>query len=96
MKIGIDLRPLQGHNKYRGIGRNILELITALSKVDEKNDYIFYIFEELESPIDGVNFSSKFKYELKKVKFSKVDKRTDIYRYVFLDSYRIQLINLAY
>ena len=70
MKIGIDLRPLQGHNKYRGIGRNILELITALSKVDEKNDYIFYIFEELESPIDGVNFSSKFKYELKKVKFS--------------------------
>ena len=70
MKIGVDLRPLQGNNKYRGIGRNILELITALSKIDSKNNYIFYTFEELENPIDSMVLSSEFKYKIKKFKYS--------------------------
>ena len=70
MKIGVDLRALQGNNKYRGIGRNIRELITALSKIDSKNDYIFYAFEELENPIDSMVLYSKFKYKIKKFKYT--------------------------
>ena len=70
MRIGVDLRPMQGNNKYRGIGRNILELITALSKIDSKNNYIFYTFEELENPIDSMVLSSEFKYKIKKFKYS--------------------------
>ena len=79
MKIGVDLRPLQGNNKYRGIGRNILELITALSKIDSKNNYIFYTFEELENPIDSMVLSSEFKYKIKKFKYINIR----IYHYTF-------------
>jgi glycosyltransferase involved in cell wall biosynthesis len=75
MKIGVDLRALQGNNKYRGIGRNIRELITSLSKIDSKNDYIFYAFEELENPIDSMVLSSKFKYKIKKFKYSNLSQK---------------------
>ena len=75
MKIGVDLRALQGNNKYRGIGRNIRELITSLSKIDSKNDYIFYAFEELENPIDSMVLSSKFKYKIKKFKYSSLSQK---------------------
>jgi glycosyltransferase involved in cell wall biosynthesis len=70
MKIGIDLRPLQGHNKYRGIGRNIYNLIREISFIDNKNTYIFYAFEGKEEPIDYSALNKNFKYQIRKVKFA--------------------------
>lgn len=72
MKIGVDLRPLQSHNKYRGIGRNIQQLIKSLSKIDHKNEYIFYLFEDLEDPIKKLKLSKKLKFNIRKVKFNNI------------------------
>jgi len=43
MRIGIDLRSLEGGAQHRGIGRYVTELLHALSKIDNKNEYVFFL-----------------------------------------------------
>lgn len=71
MKIGIDLRPTQGHNKYRGIGRYIKSLLSEIISIDSTNQYIFYLTENIDSVLDELEIPKYFQYntiyvELKK------------------------------
>jgi len=68
MRIGFDLRTLQGHSRYRGIGRNVAMILKNISKIDKKNTYIFYLFEGLDNPLIDLELSKSFKYELRYVK----------------------------
>lgn len=43
MRIGIDLRSLEGGAQHRGIGRYASELLYALSKIDHTNEYVFFV-----------------------------------------------------
>jgi len=43
VKIGVDLRSLEGGAQHRGIGRYATELIQALSQVDHHNEYVFFV-----------------------------------------------------
>jgi glycosyltransferase involved in cell wall biosynthesis len=67
LKIGVDLRCLQGHSKYRGIGKYVMHTISEMAKIDIKNNYVFYIFENENSPINSLGLPSNFKYEIKRV-----------------------------
>ncbi len=50
MTIGIDLSPLQGPHRMRGIGYTILNLINNLpDDVRSRHQFIFYVFPEAES-----------------------------------------------
>ena len=61
MKIGLDLRPLQSHNEFRGIGRYISNLLSQLSIIDHKNHYKLYIYDELKNPLDNLKIPKNFK-----------------------------------
>jgi len=74
MKIGIDLRPLQSHNEFRGIGRYISNLIYQLSRIDDKNYFKLYIYEGLDSPIEKLQVADSFNYEVKRIKKPKQKK----------------------
>jgi glycosyltransferase involved in cell wall biosynthesis len=53
MRIAIDLSPLQGPHRLRGIGATIISFINNLSDKDKKdNEFIFYTLEEKASPLD--------------------------------------------
>ncbi len=43
MRIGVDLRSLEGGAQHRGIGRYASELLSALSKIDHTNEYVFFV-----------------------------------------------------
>lgn len=64
MKIGIDLRPTQGHNKYRGIGRYINSVLLEIMLQDHKNDYIFYLTKDLKSSLEEISIPDHFKYKI--------------------------------
>jgi len=64
MKIGIDLRALEGGIQHRGIGRYATQLIEALSEIDKNNEYIFFISDpSVEAPTFKLSqgFSSSIK-----------------------------------
>ena len=67
MRIGVDLRCLQGHSKYRGIGKYALSTISELVKIDTSNEYVFYIYQNYKNPLEDINLPKNFKYELKKI-----------------------------
>lgn len=51
MRIGIDARPLQGETQYRGIGKALEFLLTALVKqTSKKDEYIYYVDSGLPVP----------------------------------------------
>jgi hypothetical protein len=42
MKIAIDISPIQGPHRYRGIGYTVINFINNISKADrEKHSFIF-------------------------------------------------------
>lgn len=62
MRIGVDLRPAQGHNKYRGIGRYINSMLSEIVMLDSSNEYIFYFYKTLASPLESISIPKQFKY----------------------------------
>lgn len=53
IKLGIDLRPLQGETQYRGIGKTLLYTLNALVSQNLKDiDYVFYINKGSDLPTD--------------------------------------------
>lgn len=52
MRIGIDLRPLQGETRYRGIGKTQEFLLSALARLPEQSqhNFTFYIDAKIEKP----------------------------------------------
>ena len=63
MRIGIDIRPLQGHHKVRGIGMHIHALVRwIMSDYNGDDTFVFYIYEDLQNPLDEFPISNT-KYE---------------------------------
>ena len=62
MRIGIDLRPLQSGHRFRGIGTYTRQLIEHIAKVDQRNNYIFFLDKGKISP--GFSLVDNFKYKL--------------------------------
>jgi glycosyltransferase involved in cell wall biosynthesis len=99
MKIGIDLRPLQSHNEFRGIGRYISNLIYQLSRIDDKNYFKLYIYEGLDSPIEKLQVADSFNYEVKRIKKPKQKKcKLDIFfkQYQSIDQDAIKDIDVFF
>ena len=66
MKIGIDTRPLQGPDRYRGIGSVTFGLIAALLKFFPENTYYFYAYPEDKAVISDL-FSKYGQFVLKEL-----------------------------
>lgn len=50
MRIGIDVRPLQNENRYRGIGQALGYTLEELAKLGRKHKFVFYIDKALPAP----------------------------------------------
>ena len=71
MKIGIDLSPLQGPHRLRGIGSVIINFMNNLSVEDKKdNDFVFFIEPEGEFNNDPLEFIDleNTNYDVRKIK----------------------------
>jgi glycosyltransferase involved in cell wall biosynthesis len=56
MKVAIDLTPLQGPHRMRGIGATVINFINNISEDDKaKNEFVFYIHGDKESPLELLN-----------------------------------------
>ncbi len=75
MKLGIDLRPIQGETFYRGIGKSLFYFIQNLSTVDIKGiEFIFYVNKGEKIP-DDLNLPSNSSFvELSPRKLGNVPK----------------------
>lgn len=60
MRIGIDIRPLQDKSKFRGIGYYLSHLLTELSKIDRRNEYLLYLYSKASL---NLKLSPKFRYK---------------------------------
>lgn len=58
MRIGVDARPLR-EKQTSGIPRYVASLLTALAKIDSKNEYVLYAHKEFEASY-GDNFTRKY------------------------------------
>ncbi len=71
MKIAIDLSPLQGPHRMRGIGYTVIHFINNISQEDRAaNEYVFYVLpDSLQEydPLDPLDLQG-FTYELKELK----------------------------
>ncbi len=66
MKIGIDLRAMERGSSasHRGIGRYGTELLEALSHIDHKNEYVFFVSHPKALPPE-LKLNAEFKHEHK-------------------------------
>lgn len=71
MKIGIDIRPLQGSSKTRGIGIYITSLVRAISEIDRKNEYVLFIDEDSTKEYLRVDDKMRYHYVVIKAKTNK-------------------------
>lgn len=67
LTIGIDLRPLQGLHRYRGVGVHIRRLVKAISELGTTNTFILYMVEPYHKVLADLELSPKFKYEVRTV-----------------------------
>ena len=68
MRVGFDLRTLQGHSRFRGIGRYVAMILKKISEIDKDNTYILYLFEDLDNPLSSLDLEKSFKYEIRYLK----------------------------
>jgi glycosyltransferase involved in cell wall biosynthesis len=68
MRVGFDLRTLQGHSRFRGIGRYVAMILKKISQIDKDNTYILYLFEGLDNPLSSLDLEKSFKYEIRYLK----------------------------
>lgn len=64
MKIAIDLRPLQGLNRYRGISVYLESLLRTLAKIDLVNDYLLVVRGD-DKLIRQLKLPTHFRYKIK-------------------------------
>lgn len=64
MTIGIDIRPLQMHHRYRGIGMHMIKFVERLPKlVQGIHTVIFYEYEGMEDWRNAVVLPKNFRYQ---------------------------------
>jgi len=90
VKIGVDLRPAQGHNKYRGIGRYINSILSELVVLDTGNEYTFYFTKTLPNPLEEINIPKEFQYNTVYVP-QKVSSKNKLFEMISKDYDTIEL-----
>ena len=64
MRIGLDIRPLQGHHSVRGIGMHIQALLRwIMSEYKGDDTFVFYVYEKNHNPVEDYP-TSKVIYEI--------------------------------
>lgn len=61
--MGIDIRGLQEDDRFRGIGTYLSNLIQAISRIDEQNEYLPYAWDD-NDPLTARGFPPRFKFRL--------------------------------
>lgn len=96
MKIAVDIRALQSHHKYRGIGTYTKGLVEALSRADHSNYYVYIIDPQLADPLVGLQIHTKHMYsrlfEPLPRSLSKYALRSLLRRPMQLSSYDIEIL----
>jgi glycosyltransferase involved in cell wall biosynthesis len=65
MTIGIDIRPLQMHHRYRGIGMHMIHLLEELpGRLMRNEKLLFYCYEGLDVPPEISKLPKSVRYEL--------------------------------
>lgn len=82
MKIGVDLRTLEGGSEYRGIGRYVYDLLENVSQIDHKNEYVFF-YKQTKKPFARLQLHKSFEYRFVRVPNSKI-RTTRFIRFLFL------------
>lgn len=77
--IGIDLRPMQGLHKFRGIGVYIKNLVSNITHIDKENHYVFYIFGSEQELPNSIKPGANFSYEVRLV--PAMIKNETVYKY---------------
>jgi glycosyltransferase involved in cell wall biosynthesis len=63
MRIGIDLRSMEGGAQHRGIGRYATSLIETISRLDHQNEYVFMLSgKNAKKPVFKLDKSFKYSY----------------------------------
>lgn len=78
MKIGIDLSPLQGLHRMRGVGSVIFNIVSCLPENTKNNTFVFYMLplsDGVINPLDGLELR-EMKYEVRT--FSVVPRRSSL------------------
>jgi len=79
--IALDLRPLQGLHRYRGIGVYIRSLVKAISDIDRQNHYVLYVFGNGSDVIKLLELPTDFSYEIRSV--STLIRNETVYKFIY-------------
>lgn len=79
--IGVDLRPLQGLHRYRGIGVYVSQLMRAISKLDTDDHFIFYMFAPYKDALKHLKLAPGLSYDVSVVD-AKIKNET-IYKFFY-------------
>ncbi len=70
MKIGIDLRPLQNQNRFRGIGRYLENVLREIAPMAKNHHFIFFVERKSQLPEDVLRLFES--YEIHSVAANKI------------------------
>lgn len=66
MKIGVNLTPIQGPHRMRGVGAVVINFINNLSAEDRKNhQFVFLTYKDVETNFDEIVDLTNLNYELR-------------------------------
>lgn len=91
VKIGVDLRPLQGSTKTRGIGAYIKSLIHAMTAIDKNNEYVFFIDDvsiKNDLPLEDTN---NYSFVVAKAKTNIVREKAHYPKKLYIDTYHLDV-----
>lgn len=84
MKIGVDLRPLQNHNRFRGIGRYLENVLRAIAATNPEYTFVFYVEKRSPPPEDVISLfkTSELRYvapsRIKRIKYVRALARPEV------------------
>jgi len=67
--IGVDITPIQGPHRMRGVGSTVINVLTHISGEDKRNNvFVFFVYEfNKHEALDLINASSFPNYEVRLV-----------------------------
>ncbi len=63
LRIGIDIRSLQAHDRFRGIGTYLSNLIQAISRMEDRHEYLLFAWAD-DDPLKLLRLSSQDKFRV--------------------------------
>lgn len=91
MKIGVDLRPLQGSTVTRGIGAYIKSLVRSMTEIDADNDYVFFINEPSVKNELSMQNKTKHIFVVAKAKTNVIREKAHFPKQLHIDDYNLDV-----